>query len=701
MSQPIATLCGRIPVALWDLVLHIGAGSQPSTLLLPSVRRLVLVEGDAGTRLQLALSTAGRPGVEVWSDVVVPRAGVAAWQRYSLPPLNGPREQVGLEAVYPRLQHLGTAVAQGTAIEELLTRALAGEGGDAYAPADRLLVLDVPGQEGELLSALTPEVLARFEWVLLRKLSLADQAASVAAEDRLAAAGFRQSLHEAKDEPLWPLSLFRLHGASLLARQMAVVTAQLQQIERTGAQAAQSLQLQLKDAQQSAEALRVDRDQERQWHVDNARWAKSLQSDLATRDAERDELRHQLHSLQEQIQALGKHNQDRLEQAELGRAGAEAALASAREAEQAALSEVDALRSSIDELRQGADRARQLQDQGLLEAQTLSEQVGRQLFAAQEECAALRDALQAASAAGVELQRDRDQERQWHLDNATWAKKLQRDLSASEAERDELRQELQSAQQQAQDAESNEQGLRQQVAAATAAADAARAEARSAESAAQAQAETQRTEVKALQGALEDHRLHAERLEQELSKAGQQEADLQVRCDHLQAELHAASAATLELQRDRDQEHQWHLDNAAWAQALKRDLAASQAEQARLQQALQAVETEAQAAAESAKEQVDALQADAVALQERLSSQGVEHVAVIAERDQERHWHRENAQWAQSLKADNDKLAKESETLRRQITDGEGRSRLLDQEILRAEAQLDLIKDVLLREKNF
>jgi hypothetical protein len=35
------------------------------------------------------------------------------------------------------------------------------------------------------------------------------------------------------------------------------------------------------------------------------------------------------------------------------------------------------------------------------------------------------------------------------------------------------------------------------------------------------------------------------------------------------------------------------------------------------------------------------------------------------------------------------------------MADAASRSRLLDQEILRAEAQLDLVKDVLLREKNF
>jgi hypothetical protein len=39
--------------------------------------------------------------------------------------------------------------------------------------------------------------------------------------------------------------------------------------------------------------------------------------------------------------------------------------------------------------------------------------------------------------------------------------------------------------------------------------------------------------------------------------------------------------------------------------------------------------------------------------------------------------------------------------MRQQVADSESRQRLLDNEILKAEAQLELIKDVLIREKNF
>lgn len=99
------------------------------------------------------------------------------------------------------------------------------------------------------------------------------------------------------------------------------------------------------------------------------------------------------------------------------------------------------------------------------------------------------------------------------------------------------------------------------------------------------------------------------------------------------------------------------------------------------------------------------------------------------ERDEQAHWHQENAKWAKSLSADNERLTLEIEKTRselaalcdnnaalqqqleagradreaaeRKASDLAARQQLLDAEILKAEAQLELVKDVLLREKNF
>ena len=95
---------------------------------------------------------------------------------------------------------------------------------------------------------------------------------------------------------------------------------------------------------------------------------------------------------------------------------------------------------------------------------------------------------------------------------------------------------------------------------------------------------------------------------------------------------------------------------------------------------------------------------------------------VSKDRDEQQHWHHENAKWAQNLKAENERIkfelsamnqSKEALVLKieksteansamaAQLTERDARQRLLDVEILKAEAQLDLIKDVLIREKNF
>ncbi|MCU0773287.1 MAG: hypothetical protein MUC74_01940 [Ideonella sp.] len=466
ISEPMAELCRRIPVAAWDLVLHIGAGVQPATLGLPSVQRLVLVEGDAGTRWQLALATAARPGVEVWPDVVVPETGIASWHRYNLPSLNGPAPHEGLETVYPRLQHLGAAVAHGTAVGEVLERALAAEVDDAARPADRLLVLDVPGQESALLSALPPELLGRFEWVLVRtRAPGGGDPADRGVENALGAAGFRAGTRDARSEPLWPMTLFRLHAPSHCVRQAALLAAQLQQVERAGAQALAALRDEVAAGLQERQGL------ERQ--LSDAR------TQLATQRDERDSARHEA-----EVQRLAFERERRAhedaqtriaalqEQARTDATALDAALAAARRAEQSARQESDMLRAALDQSRLDLDTARQ-----------------------------------------------RDAERPTRL-------------------------------------------------------------------------------------------------------------------EALQAELEAAGSA-----------------------------------------------------AEAAREQ--------------LQARSQELTTVAAERDEQRHWHRENANWVQSLKADNERLTQELEALRRQLADGDGRARLLDQEILRAEAQLDLIKDVLLREKNF
>ncbi len=686
----LTELARSLPPSAWDLVVHVGAGGAPVSLAWPGVRRLVLVEGDAGTRLQLSMACAGRAGVEVWSDVVVPQAGVAAWHRYSLPMLNGPRAQEGLESIYPRLQHLGSAVAQGSAVADVLARALGDDGmADAGDPADRLLVLDVPGQEESLLGAIPAALLRRFEWIVVRgcRVPGAPGPTSRALLDTLADAGFRSREPDTDADPLWPLSLHRLHASTLLARQTVLMAEQLGRIEASSAEALAQARARHAEADARArgtiEALQAEAAQ-------LARARDELQQQLLQAGAAADERlleTRQAHEHQAAAQAERLSLLER-ELAEACAAHDAQAQAATRLGEQLATvqAESEAQRAALDTTRReligstdrhdalqaelatarrqheeqlatltaARDTALALADEQQAELLPLREQVALQ----QEQADQLQRELQQQQAALTAMTAERDEERRWHHDNAKWAHGLK-------AEGQRLGTEL--------------AGLREQL-------DEAR---RGAEAAAQEQARLQAL-VEAQQGQLADLATAAEAASQERQR--------------LQQQLAAVAA-------ERDQERAWHHDNATWAQTLKLegerlaaelaglgrqlDDARGLAETAGLEQArLQALADELHRQRAELTAAVETAAREQQLLQQQLAS-------ALAERDQERTWHHDNATWAKALKADNERLTQEHESLRRKTTDAEGRSRLLDQEILRAEAQLDLIKDVLLREKNF
>ncbi len=583
-------LLSAAPARGVDLLVHIGAGAAPATLQLDGVRRLVLVEGDAGTRLQLALATAGRAGVEVWPDVVTPAAALTPWRRYSLPALNGPLDQAARVAQYPRLQVLADGVSPGTPVARLLEKALGG--GTA---GQRVLVLDVPGQEAALLEALPPALLQAFDRVVVRGTSQAPGAGCTLADTQrlLEAVDYRQGIL-ADDDPLWPLASFALDQAAARLRAADTLrqafgreldgerAARHELLQQVQALQAERAELDARFAEQARQlvAMTAERDEQQRWHADNANWAKALKAQLAAAQAE----------------------------------------AAAREAQQQErLAAVQAQRDALD-----------------------------------AECAQARQARADAEAARDTALQDAAQERQWHHDNAQWARSLKSQLEALEARASTEAADHATAQQ-------AQQQQRAELAAALAQAQAAAAE-----------AEARRMEAAARHDeatAAAERAWHAERTELQASLA----------------QAHAAlAAATAEA-------------DAGARNAEARLAAGLEQHRAELDQALAQV-----AHFQRERQEADAAAALAAAAgQRQVEELGAQMAAVSAERDQERHWHHENARWAQALKAETEQLKTQLAGLQQQLAERDDRSRQIDTEILRAEAQLDLIKDVLLREKNF
>jgi hypothetical protein len=207
----IATVfANTLPRAL-GTVLHIGAGAQALDLYAGlDVERLVLVEGDPDTRAELeAQARLSARQVQVRGDVVMPQAGPVLWHRYSLRTLNGPLAAEGLTTVYPRLRLWSTLPLQATAFAELLVEVAETDAGQR----PNLLVLDVSGQEAGLLRDLPAALLQRFAWVVCRG---SEAVHGTGWEDgrqstkQLLAAHFQlQSPSAAVSDPLWPVQAFR------------------------------------------------------------------------------------------------------------------------------------------------------------------------------------------------------------------------------------------------------------------------------------------------------------------------------------------------------------------------------------------------------------------------------------------------------------------------------------------------------------
>ena len=227
--------------------------------------------------------------------------------------------------------------------------------------------------------------------------------------------------------------------------------------------------------------------------------------------------------------------------------------------------------------------------------------------------------------------------------------------------------------------------------------------------------------------------------EAQIARLTQANEELAALASDRQTELERVTQAIAE-QSKLALKHQGELEQTARALAEQSKLALEhqgqieQLKKARDEQAALAAERQKQVAqlteahtalAASAAERQAELEQSANALAEQ-SKVALEHQGKIEQltkaRDDQAYWNQENSKWAKSLKSKNEQLEGQLEKLRSELEeykqrakeldvanrrlveegqDRDARQRLLDTQILQAEAQLELIKDVLLREKNF
>jgi hypothetical protein len=204
-----------------DLILHLGPGAlaSPADYAPLHPAQLVLVEAHpaAASRLQSAFGRSDFPA-RVLEKLLLPESGPAPLFKFNLPAVNGIRPAGALSTLYPNLRLLEELPLIGEAFSSFLASL------PLEAERPHLLILDVPGQELGLLESLSPQLLERFEWILLRGSASAWQEHSnllSAATAFLDSRYYESVAADFESDPAWPLQLLRLnHHHAALQREL-------------------------------------------------------------------------------------------------------------------------------------------------------------------------------------------------------------------------------------------------------------------------------------------------------------------------------------------------------------------------------------------------------------------------------------------------------------------------------------------------
>lgn len=192
------------------VVIGAGDGSDVPSLgwrALPA-RHCVLVEGDELRCTRLARSVAGAAALRVRHQVAAATAGDGTWHRFEPTFLSGLHPQQDMKRLFPRLKLDRTEQVRATGMAELLSSSLppADE-----APARHALLVDISRGGADLIGAVPPELLARFGTVAF---ALCREDGPVPAELLQAwregpAALVRENVDESDGSPLWSAVVLR------------------------------------------------------------------------------------------------------------------------------------------------------------------------------------------------------------------------------------------------------------------------------------------------------------------------------------------------------------------------------------------------------------------------------------------------------------------------------------------------------------
>jgi len=195
-----------------DTIIHLGAGQHAERSDYEGLpfQKLILVEGDPEAAELLSAADEGDPSVQVISKLVSPAGGDIRYYRYNLSSLNGILPQGRLRSIYPRLRLLDEEMLQATTMTSLI------EGFQIDGDRRILLILDLPGQEADLIESMSREQLRKFRFIVIHGCLEAYQEGAKELGQTLSLLGklhYKLVEQDVEEDPQWPLALLEFDGA--------------------------------------------------------------------------------------------------------------------------------------------------------------------------------------------------------------------------------------------------------------------------------------------------------------------------------------------------------------------------------------------------------------------------------------------------------------------------------------------------------
>jgi hypothetical protein len=197
---------------VFDNIIHLGAGGDAERSDYESLRyrKLVLVEGDPEAAEVLGDSLGSDLDVQIVPSLVTPSGGDVKFYRYNLSGANGILPAGTLSSLYPRLRLLDEETHPSASLSDVIERL------EIDAANKNLLILDLPGQEAELIESLTRDQLRKFQFIVIHGCLEAYQEGAKDLSATLSLLGrshYKLVDQDAEEDLQWPIALFEFDGA--------------------------------------------------------------------------------------------------------------------------------------------------------------------------------------------------------------------------------------------------------------------------------------------------------------------------------------------------------------------------------------------------------------------------------------------------------------------------------------------------------